>query len=451
MEKFFKKLQEVRENPSIKKKILFTLGMLALYRLLVFVPVPFVDVTELMARTISTGDSGIGYFLMLLWGSLDQFAIIAIGLAPFINASIIMQLLGSVVPKLEELTEQGEAWQQKIQQYTRYLMVPLAFAQSIGMVFFINHLLWGNVIPTDIGTLLLSAFVMTVGSVLLVWIGELITEKWISNGISLLIFASIVAGMTQQVYASVAWTDNVIWLILFMLVLVLWLVLLSIFILKSMKEIPVIYARRGRVEESSSLPIPLNPVWMIPIIFSIAFVSFPYLLSKLLVQFQPMNQKFVAMANWIELNMNIYTQQPWLVAIILYFVLIVAFTFFYTLIVFSPEKISDNIQKRGGFVPGIRPGKETANYINGILMHLCLWWWVGLALIWVYTYLLNYIPFIQTLVQTLGSLPVVVAGSGVIIIVWVVQEIMNKVKTDLLMQRYDTIDLHTVNKNINKL
>jgi len=131
-----------------------------------------------------------------------------------------------------------------------------------------------------------------------------------------------------------------------MLVIVLGLVLLSIFILKSRKEIPVIYARRGRVEESSSLPIPLNPVGMVPIIFAISFVSFPYLISKLITQFQPANLKLVSIANWIEANLNIYTQQPGILAIILYFVLIIAFTFFYTLIVFSPERISDNIQKR---------------------------------------------------------------------------------------------------------
>ncbi len=451
MEKFLKKLQEIRENPSIKKKIIFTLLMLALYRLLVFVPVPFVDITELMARTINTGDSGVGYFIMLLWGSLDQFALIAVGLAPFINASIIMQLLGSVVPKLEELTEQGESGQQKIQQYTRYLSVPLAFLQSIGMVFFINYLLGGAVISTAPLSLIITAFTMTVWSVLLMWIGELITEKGVSNGVSMLIFASIVAGITQQIYGSISWSTNFIGIILFMLIIVLGLVLLSIFILKSIKEIPIIYARRGKVEESSSLPIPMNPVGMIPIIFSIAFVSFPYLLSKLITQFQPMNTKLVGMANWIEVNLNIYTQQPGIPAIILYFILIIVFTFFYTLIVFSPERISDNIQKRGWFIPGIRPGKETAKYINWILMHLCFWWGAGLAFIGIYSYILNYIPFVQTLVQSLGSLPVVVTGSGVIIIVWVVQEIMSKVKTDLLMQRYDKIDLGTVSKNLHKL
>lgn len=283
------------------------------------------------------------------------------------------------------------------------------------------------------------------------WLGELITEKGVSNGISLLIFASIVAGMTQKIYSSVAGTDSVLGMVVFMLVIVLVLIFLSIFILKSVKEIPVIYARRGKVQESSSLPIPMNPVGMVPIIFSIAFVSFPYLLSKLITQFQPMNTKLVAMANRVESNLNIYAQQPGILAVIFYFILIVAFTFFYTLIVFSPEKISDNIQKRGGFVPGIRPGKETAKYINGILMHLCLRGGVGLALIGVYSYILNYIPFIQDLAQSFGSLPVVVTGSGVIIIVGVVQDIMGKIKSDMMMQRYDKIDLSGVDKKLQSL
>ena len=276
------------------------------------------------------------------------------------------------MPKLEELTELGEQGQQKIAQITRYLAVPLAFLQSIGMVFFINYLLGGNVIPTTLPNVLLSALTMTIGSIGLMWLGELITEHGVSNGISLLIFASIVSGMTQKIYSSVSGTSNILGVIAFMLVIVLVLIFLSIFILKSVKEIPIIYARRGKVQESSNLPIPMNPVGMVPIIFSIAFVSFPYLLSKLITQFQPANVRLVGIANWIEANLNIYAQQPGIIAIIFYFILIVLFTFFYTLIVFSPEKISDNIQKRGGFVPGIRPGKETAKYINGILMHLCL-------------------------------------------------------------------------------
>lgn len=178
---------------------------------------------------------------------------------------------------------------------------------------------------------------------------------------------------------------------------------------------------------------------MIPIIFSIAFVSLPYLASRLIVQFQPGNEKLVTMANWIEANLNIYAQQPAVYAILLYFFFIVLFTFFYALIVFSPERISDTIQKRGGFVPGVRPGKETAQYINKIIMHLCLWGGFALGLIGVYTYVLNYIPFVRDLVQQLGSLPVVVTGSGIIIIVGVVQDILNKVDGELMMQKYTKI------------
>lgn len=448
-DKTLKTIQSVFKNKYIVDKIVFTLIILAIYRLLVFLPVPFVDIHALMWRTLDAWAAwGLGYFVMLLWWALDSFSIIAIWLAPYINASIIMQLMWSVIPKLEELTEQGEAWQMKIQQYTRYLTLPLAFLQGIGMVYFINYLLWSTVIQTSLINVLLSAFVMTVGAIMLMRLGELITEKGVSNWVSLLIFASIVAWMTQQIYSDVSWSSSFWGVIVFMLVIVLVLILFSIFILKSMKEIPVVYARRWKVEQTSTLPIPMNPVGMIPIIFAIAFVSFPYLLSKMIVQFQPMNAKLVGFSTWIESNLNIYSQQPWAWAILFYFILIVAFTFFYTLITFSPDKISDNIQKRWGFVPGIRPWKETAKYLNWILMHLCLWGWVWLALIWSYSYLISYVPFIQDLVQSIWSLPVVVTWSWVIIIVWVVQDIINKVQADLLMQKYEKFDLDAVWENL---
>lgn len=451
MSKFRKKFNSIVNNKSLMKKIWFTLWMLAIYRLLVHIPVPFVNIDNLMWQMWAISSSGLWYLVMMMGWSLDNFSIIAAWLTPYINASIIMQLLWAVVPSLEQLTEEWEAWQQKINQYTRYLSIPLAFIQWIGLVFFINTTLGGNVIDTSAGTLILAALAMTVGSVLLMWIWELITEKWIANGISILIFSSIVAWITQSVYGSFSWTTNRWGMLLFMLIIVLALIILSIFILKSVKEIPIIYARKGKVQESSILPIPMNPVWMIPIIFSMAFVSFPYLISKIIVQFQPYNDRLVSIANWIESNLNIYSQQPSVLAIILYFALIILFTFFYTLIVFSPEKMADNVQKRWGFVPWIRPWKETSTYINKILMHLCLWWWVGLAFIWIYSYVLNYIPFVQNLVLALWSLPVVVTWSGVIIIVWVVQEIINKVETDLIMQKYEKYDAEEVNKSLREL
>ena len=436
LKKFNKKVWEIFWNKKIRNKILFTLFVLAIYRLLVFIPVPFADISVLMSQTLNSG-SDFGYFVMLLWWALDQFSFIAIWISPYITASIIMQLLWVVLPSVEELTEQGEVWHAKINQYTRYLTFPLAFLQGIGSVYLINSMLGWAAISTDIGTVLLAGFVMAVGSIMLMWMWEMITEKWVSNGISMLIFSSIVAWITQQVYGSLASSTSVVGVLIFMLVIVLVLVVLSILIIKSIKEIPIIYAKQGKAQQSSLLPIPMNPVGMVPIIFAMAFVSFPQLLAKLITQFQPGNWRLVSVANWIDAHFNIYAQNPWVWAVLLYVVFIVLFTFFYAMITFSPDRIADNIQKRGGFIPGIRPGKATAKYINGILMHLCFWWWLWLAVVGIYTYILQWIPFIQQLVESIWSLPVVVTWSWVIIIVWVVQEIINKIQWDLVMQKYE--------------
>ena len=209
MKKFFKKMSEIFGNKTIRNKILISLALLAVYRLLVFIPIPFADLGTLLSQTLGTSNSDYGNFMMLLGGALDQFSFIAIGISPYITASIILQLAGVVFPAVEELTEQGEIGQAKINQYTRYLTVPLAFLQGIGAVYLVNSMLGGGVIETSFANVMLSAFVMMVGSIMLMWIGELITSKGISNGISLLIFSSIVAGITQQLYGSFATTANI--------------------------------------------------------------------------------------------------------------------------------------------------------------------------------------------------------------------------------------------------
>jgi len=420
------------------KKIWFTLWILAIYRLLIFIPVPFVDISSLMWSTLDAGAAGgFGYLVMLMWWALENFAVIAIWVSPYITASIILQLLSSVIPSLEELTEQWEVGQNKINQYTRLLTVPMAFLQWIWMTYLMNSMLGGNAVATDLWTVCLVSFVLTVGAVLLMWLWELITEKWISNGISLLIFASIVSGIFQKWYNSLtAWT-NWFYVLLFMLAIVLVLILLSIFILKSTKEIPVIYTRSGKVQQSSILPIPMNPVGMVPIIFAMAFVSFPYLCFQLLHNFMPMNEKLASISNWIELHLNIYASNPGWLAILCYVIFIVAFTFLYAMITFSPDRISDNIQKKWGYIPWIRPWKATAKYINGVLMHLCLRGGLWLAVIACYTYIFNWITPLQNIATALGGMPTVVTGSGVIIIVWVVQELINKIQSDLVMKRYE--------------
>ncbi len=448
---FADKMKWILSNKSLMKKIFFTLMILAIYRLLVYIPIPIADIAILQEAAGWAWTEWLWYFLMLLWGSIQNFSFIAIGLAPYINASIIMQLLTAIVPKLEQLSEEWEAGKQKISQYTRLLSVPLAFIQGIGMVFFMNYLLGTTIIDPTTMNLFFAGFCMTIWSVMMMWLGELITEKGISNGISLLIFASIVSGMSSSVYSNFAATTNVVWMFVFMMIILLVLIGLSIFVLRSMKEIPIVYSRKWAVKESSNLPIPLNPVGMIPIIFSMAFVSFPYLLSQMITSFFPTNAKLMAFANWVEANLNIYSQNPGWLAILFFFILTVLFTFFYTLITFSPDSMSDNVQKKWGFVPGIRPGKETAKYINRILMHLCLWWGAGLWFIGVYNYVLYEIPFIASLAASFGWIPVVVMGSWVIIMVWVVQEILNKVKTEMVMQKYENLDPDAINKKLSEL
>lgn len=429
-------LRKIFNNPVLRKRIRWTLTLLALYRLLVFIPVPFADIDVLVNFT-NLKNSSLSYFALLLWWTLDQFSILAVWLAPYINASIIMQLLNGVIPSLEAMQEEGEQGQKKIAQITRWITFPLAFLQGIGITYFINYYLGGNAISLSFGTIALVALTMAFGTMLLVWIGDLITEHGIWNGTSMIIFASIVSGISSSLYSSIWSATNPLSITLFILVFVALLVILCIFLIKTLKEIPVIYARQGKVQQTSTLPFPLNPVGMVPIIFSIAFVSFPYLITQLIAKFGGSTQGLKNTADRIEANFNIYSQNPTRLTIGVYFLLVVFFTFFYAMVQFNPEKIADNIQKRWGYIPSIRPGKETVQYISKIIWHLCFWGGLGLWVLACYSYLLNRIPLLQNLFQWFGTIPVIVTGSGIIIIVWVVQDIMNKVKSEQYMNELE--------------
>ncbi len=439
MFKVFNYFKEIWYSQSLRKKLLFTLALLIIYRFLVVIPVPFVNIDILMER-ISTNAWGLATFFALFGWTLRKFSIIAVGLIPFINASIIMQLLTAVVPSLEELQEQWEVWYMQIQRYTRWLTVPLAFLQSIWMIFFINYIFWWNLINISVTNVLLAAFVMTVGTILLMWLWEIITEKGISNGISIIIFSSIVAGLTWKLWwFLLSAGTEILAIIILMLAIVISLIILSILLIRTIKEIPIIYARHWKIEETAVLPIPLNPVGMIPIIFAMAFVSFPYMISEFMLKLNISNSILRSIAEWISTNLNIYSQTPSLIAVWIYFVLIVLFTFFYTFIVFSPEKLAETIQKRWWYIPWIRPWEETAKYLTGVLLHLCFWWGLGLGFIGIYTYILGYIPFVQNAIVSIWTLPILVSGAGIIIIVGVVQEIINKINSEILMERYERI------------
>lgn len=437
MSNFFDTINKIWSNNSLKKKILFTLFIILIYRLLVYIPVPFVNIENLNAARF--GSSGLQYFAMLLGGSFDRFSLVAVWLTPYINASIIVQLLTNVVPSWEELSNEWETGQKKIQQITRYITFPLAILQSIGMTYLINSQFGGNIIDVSyfFPNVISTAVVLSFGSILIMRLSELITEKWIGNGTSMIIFANIISGIVTNLYSSIIGAESTITLFLAVFILIVMLIVLSIFIIKTIKEIPVLYTRQGKVQQTSSLPFPLNPVWMVPIIFAIAFVSFPYLATQVLTKFGSNHPRVESMAAWIEGNFNFYNTNHSRQLTLVYFLLIMFFTFFYTLIQFNPEKIADNIQSRWGFIPSVRPGKETVDYINKILMHLCVW---GGGILWflgIYSTLLNYIPTLHNLMAQLGSIPVAITGSGIIIIVWVVQDIMNKINSELVMSKYE--------------
>ena len=293
-------LRKIFTNPVLRRRIRWTFGLLALYRLLVFIPVPFADIDVLVNFT-NLKNSSLSYFALLLWWTLDKFSLLAVWLAPYINASIIMQLLNGVIPSLEAMQEEWEQGQKRIGQITRRLTFPLAFLQGIGITYFINYYLGGNAISLSFGTIALVALVMAFGSMLLVWIGDLITEHGIGNGTSMIIFASIVSGISSSLYSSIWSADNRLSITLFILIFIIILVVLSIFLIKTLKEIPVIYARQGKVQQTSTLPFPLNPVGMVPIIFSIAFVSFPYLITQLIA-------KFGGSTQWLKGDSAVYKQ-----------------------------------------------------------------------------------------------------------------------------------------------
>lgn len=435
-------IKHIVTSKNIRNKILFTIAILILYRFFVFMPVPFVDI-DALKNAVSWSTWWMEFFAMLMGWSLEKFSLVALWLIPFINASIIMQLFTVVVPKLEELKEEWETWTMKIQQYTRRLTLPLAFMQAIWMVYLISSYIPWVIDTWNFWIVLSTAFILTFWTILLIWLGEMITEKGISNGISLLIFASIISWMTSSFMNFInpgSWTN--LWSILvFIFVIMFVLIVLAVLLIRTRKEIPITYARAGKIQETAILPIPLNPVWMIPIIFSMAFVSFPYLLGNIIYKLNPTSPWAESFKNLVENYLNIYTNNPHILAVWLYFLLIIMFTFFYSWVIFKPEKMAEQIQKRWGYIPWIRPWDDTARYINDILSHLSFWWGIWLAFIGIYTYVVNWIPFIQDTVRSwwLDAVPIVVSWAWIIIVVWVTQEIVNKINADLLMEKYSKI------------
>jgi preprotein translocase subunit SecY len=428
----FNYLKQIWNSKDLRKKILFTILMVIIYRVVSQISVPGADLEAL--NSVFSNNDLLGAFSMLTGGSASNLSIVLMGISPYINASIIMQLMTVVIPKVEDLQKEGEAGRKKINQYTRWLTLPLAFLQSYGMIVLLNSQSNTPIISNmgDPLTILTIMLTITAGTVFLVWLGELITEKGIGNGISIIIFASIISGVPQMIGQGLflAQTDESK-LIPFATILLITIILTAIIVLvnEAQRRIPITYAGRGikGKSEQSYLPIRINQAGMIPIIFAVSLVSFPSILASFLQR---------AESEWIRIGAEkvaVLFQVNSPVYMLTYFFLVIGFTYFYVSITFNPKQVAENIQKRGGYVPGIRPGKQTEEHIGQISSRLNLFGGLFLALIAVSPMLIQI--FFSKL--SIGTVPLLISGAGMIIIVGVILELIRQVNSQLIMHDYN--------------
>jgi len=415
---FFSK---VIKSPDIRKKIVITGGILLIFRLIAHIPAAGIDKTSLTALFL--GSPLLSLLDVFSGGTLANFSILALGLTPYINASIIMQLLTYVVPQLEELSKEGEYGRERINQYTRFLTVPLALLQGFGMYTLLRS---QGIIPS-LSPLSLAALTltMTAGSMLSVWLGELITEYGVGDGISFLIFAGIVARLPVVLGQSVAViTAADVFRVGIFLALSVVIIALIVFMNEATRQIPVTYARRtGRVAfPSSYIPLRLNQGGVVPIIFAVSLVLLPSLAGQFLVGVK--NAKVAELALRIT---EIFNPSSFFYNLV-YFLLVVGFTYFYTAIVFNPERISENLQKSGGFIPGIRPGTQTTKYLSKVLNRVTLVGAVFLGLIAILP------SFFQNVI---GVANLAIGGTGILIVVSVILETTREIESQLVMKRYE--------------
>lgn len=417
--------------PDLRRKIIFTLVILAIFRFIATIPVPGVDREAL--QTLLEQNQLLGMLNLFSGSTLSNFSIAALGVYPYITASIIMQLMTPIIPRLDELSKEGEYGRRKINQYQRYLTLPLALLQGYGQIILMQQ---SNVIA-DFGlfnaaTALNSiAILLTLvaGTMALVWLGELITENGIGNGISIIIFGGIVASLPGSVANLVtggSLQDNVIGTVAF-LALGLFTIVGIVLLNEGQRRIPVHHAkrvRRGRMYGGSSTYIPLkvNSAGMIPLIFAVSIMVFPGMVANFLTGSERPWLRDLAtdLANFFDANTLQYQ--------VVYFCMVVAFTYFYTMVVFQQQNIAENLQRQGAFIPGIRPGANTNRYLTGVLTRITLVGALGLGLVAILPYVVSQITGIQTLF--LGA-------TSLLIVVGVAVDTMRQLESQLMMRNYE--------------
>jgi len=424
MTKIIQPLINAFRVPELRNKFLFTVFMFVVFRLAAHIPVPGVDLNAL--KMLFQRSQFLGMLDIFSGGTLANFSIIAIGLNPYINASIVLQLLTMIFPKLEELSKEGEAGREKINQYTRILTVPIAIFQAIGMIAILRQ----QKVVSGLGFADLSLIIVTMtgGCLFLMWIGELISEYGIGNGISLLIFGGIVGRMPVSLAQTltVAQATNIFNLFAFG-VMAIAVVAAICFVNEAVRKINISYARRIRGRKmyggsSTHLPLRVNQAGVIPIIFAVSMVLIPSLVGNYL---QTLDN---AALSKIGFFLGSVFEPKSFSYNLIYFLLVIAFTYFYTAVTFNPEKIAEEVKKQGGFIPGIRPGRPTARYLNKILSRITL---AGAVF-------LGFVAILPSIVRGItGITTMMIGGTGILIVVSVVLETSKALEAQLLMRNYD--------------
>ena len=418
------KVIQIFKIKDLRNRILFVLALLVVFRLMATIPVPGVDVFRL--KSFFDDNQLFGLLDIFSGGALSNLSIVMLGVGPYITASIIMQLLTMLIPALKELYhEEGEIGRQKFNQYIRYLTIPLAALQGYGLLVLLRN---QEIITTQNGLVFFSSiFVVTAGSVFLMWLGELITEKNVGNGISLLIFAGIVASLPVDLKQTLITYDPSLLSTYLAFIAVSIIVIAGVVIItEGERAIPVAYAKRirgNRVYGGSvaHLPLRVNQAGVIPIIFALSILLFPQLIAQILSGFN------ISWLSQIARSLSAFLQNQFIYGSF-YFSLVILFTYFYTAVTFDPDQISQNLQKQGGFIPGLRPGSSTAEFIKRILNRVVLIGAIFLGIIAVLPIIVQYFTGIVTL--TIG-------GTSLLIAVSVILESMKQIRSQLVMREYE--------------
>jgi preprotein translocase subunit SecY len=422
----FEKIEQIWKAKDLRNSILFVLAMLVVFRLAAHIPIPGVDIANL--RNFFDNNQALNFMNVFAGGGMENFSIMMMGVAPYITSSIIFQLLAMMVPKMEEMQKE-ESGRQKINMWTRYLTVPLAALQAFGMIALLRQSK-AIVLQTNSGfDMFAMVLTITAGTILLMWIGELISEKKIGNGISILIFAGIVARIPSALsqatlsFDSIQFTTIVAFVIL-SLVTIVGVVIIN----EGQRNVPVQYARQMHGTRSfggttTHLPLRVNMAGVIPIIFAVSVAMFP---SMVAAYFQ--HAKTAWLVSLSTNITNVFNNQ--IIYGIIYFVLVFVFTYFYTEVIFHPDQIAENLQKQGGFIPGIRPGKNTTDYLSNTVYKIILIGALFLAVIAILPLIVRAYTGIQSLA---------IGGTSILIVVSVVIDTVKQIQAQMTMREYDGI------------